>query len=37
MATLYELTDQLLEIYNMDVDDETKLDTLEAIDWTTDY
>ena len=37
MATLFELTGQLLEIYNMDVDDETKLDTLEAIDWTTDY
>ena len=37
MATLYELTGQLLEIYNMDIDDETKLDTLEAIDWTTDY
>lgn len=37
MATLYELTGQFLEIYNMDIDDETKLDTLEAIDWTTDY
>lgn len=37
MATLYELTGQYLEIYNMDIDDETKLDTLEAIDWTTDY
>lgn len=37
MATLYELTGQLLEIYNMDIDDETKLDTLEAIDWTNDY
>lgn len=37
MATLYELTGQLLEIYNMDIDDETKLDTLEAIDWTSDY
>lgn len=37
MTTLYELTGQLLEIYNMDIDDETKLDTLEAIDWTSDY
>ena len=37
MTTLYELTGQFLEIYNMDIDDETKLDTLEAIDWTTDY
>lgn len=37
MATLYDLTGQFLEIYNMEIDDETKLDTLEAIDWTTDY
>ena len=37
MATLYELTGQFLEIYSMDIDDETKLDTLEAIDWTNDY
>lgn len=37
MATLYELTGQFLEIYNMDIDDETKLDTLESIDWTSDY
>lgn len=37
MTTLYELTGQFLEIYNMDIDDETKLDTLEAIDWTSDY
>lgn len=37
MATLFELTGQFLEIYNMEIDDETKLDTLEAIDWTTDY
>lgn len=37
MATLYELTGQFLEIYNMDIDNETKLDTLEAIDWTNDY
>ena len=37
MATLYELTGQFLEIYSMDIDDETKLDTLEAIDWTSDY
>lgn len=37
MATLYKLTGQFLEIYNMEIDDETKLDTLEAIDWTSDY
>lgn len=37
MATLYDLTGQFLEIYNMEIDDEAKLDTLEAIDWTTDY
>lgn len=37
MATLYELTGQFLEIYNMEIDDETKLDTLESIEWTSDY
>lgn len=37
MATLYELTGQFLNIYNMDLDDETKLDTLDSIDWQTDY
>ena len=37
MAKLYELTGQFLEIYNMEIDDETKLNTLESIDWTTDY
>lgn len=37
MATLYELTGQFLEIYNMEIDDKTKLDTLESIDWTSDY
>lgn len=37
MAKLYELTGQFLEIYNMEIDDETKLDTLESIDWTSDY
>jgi hypothetical protein len=37
MATLYELTGQFLEIYNMDLDDETKADTLESIDWNSDY
>lgn len=36
-TTLYELTGQFLEIYTMEIDDETKLDTLESIDWTTDY
>jgi hypothetical protein len=37
MATLYELTGQFLDIYNMDLDDETKADTLDSIDWNTDY
>lgn len=37
MSTLYELTGQYLEIYNLDMDDETKKDTLESIDWTEDY
>lgn len=37
MATLYELTGQFLDIYNMELDDETKLDTLDSIDWKTDY
>lgn len=37
MATLYELTGQFLDIYNMELDEETKLDTLDSIDWQTDY
>ena len=37
MATLYELTGQFLDIYNLDLDDETKADTLDSIDWQTDY
>ena len=37
MSTLYELTGQYLEIYNMDMDDETKRDTLDSIDWNDDY
>ena len=37
MATLYELTGQFLDIYNMELDEETKLDTLDSIDWNTDY
>ena len=37
MATLYELTGQFLDIYNMDLDDETKQDTLDSIDWNEDY
>lgn len=37
MATLYELTGQFLDIYNLELDDETKLDTLDSIDWQTDY
>ena len=35
--TLYELTGQFLEINNMDADDETKLDTLDSVDWETNY
>lgn len=37
MATLYELTGQFLDIYNLDMDDETKQDTLDSIDWNEDY
>ena len=37
MSTLYELTGQYLEIYNLDMDDETKQDTLDSIDWKEDY
>ena len=37
MATLYELTGQFLDIYNMELDEETKLDTLDSMDWQTDY
>ena len=37
MATLYELAGQFLDIYNMDLDDETKQDTLDSIDWNEDY
>lgn len=37
MATLYELTGQFLEIYNLELDEETKLDTLDSIDWNSDY
>nr|DAU75596.1 MAG TPA: resistance protein [Caudoviricetes sp.] len=37
MATLYELTGQFLDIYNMELGEETKLDTLDSIDWQTDY
>ena len=37
MTTLYELTGQFLDIYNMELDDETKADTLDSIDWQTDY
>lgn len=37
MATLYELTGQFLDIYNLELDEETKLDTLDSIDWQTDY
>lgn len=37
MVTLYELTGQFLEIYNLELDEETKLDTLDSIDWNSDY
>lgn len=37
MAKLYELTGIFLEIDEMDVDDETKLDTLDSIDWGHDF
>lgn len=37
MATLYELTGIYQQIYDMDMDDETKQDTLESIDWNEDY
>lgn len=37
MAKLYELTGVFLEIDEMDVDDETKLDTLDSIDWEHDF
>ena len=32
METLYELTGQFLDIYNMELDEETKLDTLDSIE-----
>lgn len=37
MAKLYELTGIFLEIDEMDIDDETKLDTLDSIDWKHDF
>ena len=37
MATLYELTGQFLDIYNLELDEEIKLDTLDSIDWNSDY
>lgn len=37
MAELYELTGFFLEIDEMDIDDETKLDTLDSIDWEHDF
>lgn len=33
MTTLYELTGIFLQIDEMDIDDKTKLDTLDSIDW----
>ncbi|MCE2265807.1 hypothetical protein GPX01_08560 [Streptococcus thermophilus] len=37
MTALYELTGLFLEIDEMDVDDESKLDTLDSIDWEHDF
>lgn len=37
MSTLYELTGIYQQIYDLDMDDETKQDTLESIDWNEDY
>ncbi|MDA3769198.1 siphovirus Gp157 family protein [Streptococcus thermophilus] len=37
MTALYELNGIFLEIDGMDIDDETKLDTLDAIDWEHDF
>ena len=37
MALLYELTGIFLEIDEMDIDDETKIDTLDSIDWEHDF
>lgn len=37
MSTLYELTGIYQQIYDLDMDDETKQDTLESIDWKEDY
>lgn len=37
MATLYELTGIFQQIYDLDMDDETKQDTLDSIDWAEDY
>lgn len=37
MATLYELTGIYQDIYQMDIDDETKADTLESIDWQEQF
>lgn len=37
MSTLYELTGIYQQIYDLDMDDETKQDTLDSIDWNEDY
>lgn len=37
MATLYELTDIYEQIYDLNIDDQTKQDTLESMDWQTDF
>lgn len=37
MAKLYELTGFYLDLYQMDIDDDTRQDTLESIDWQQDF
>ena len=37
MSTLYELTGIYQQIYDLDMDDETKQDTMDSIDWNEDY
>lgn len=37
MASLYELVGVFSDIYDLEVDEETKLDTLEAIDWGENF
>lgn len=37
MSTLYELTGIYQQIYDLGMDDETKQETLDSIDWNEDY